>query len=55
MTQRTEFQERVLEVKSVLMAWIASRIFSFKQTGLDGWIKRRMLPKSKTRDDALST
>ena len=47
MTKRTELQHRTLEFKVKLMSWVASKLFTFKQTGLDGFIKRSMLkPKS---------
>ncbi len=44
MTQRSELQHRVLEYKSVLKTWVAGKVFTFRKTGLDGWVKRRMLP-----------
>ncbi len=47
MTKRTEMQHRVLEVKARLMSWVAGKLFTFKQTGLDGFIKRKMLPAKK--------
>jgi hypothetical protein len=43
MTQRSEVQQRMLEYKSILTTWIAGKLFTFRETGLDGWIKRRML------------
>lgn len=43
MTQRTELQQRSMELKSQAMNWVANRLFTFKQDGLDGFIKRRML------------
>jgi len=51
MTRRTAFQHRVLELKAVAMSWVANRLFSFKQTGLDGFLKRSML---KSRRDSAS-
>ena len=36
-TQRSEVQQRVLEFKSILMTWIASKVFTFRQTGIDGF------------------
>ena len=49
MTQRSELQHRVLEFKSVMMAHVANKLFSFKQDGLDGFLKRKMLdPKGNT-------
>ena len=44
MTQRTELQQRMLEFKSIFMTWMAGKVFTFRQTGLDGWVKRRILP-----------
>ena len=44
MTQRTELQNQVLEIKSIIFNWMAGKLFTFRQTGLDGWIKRRLLP-----------
>ena len=43
MTQRTELQHRVAEFKAVAMNWVANRLFSSKQTGIDGFVKRRLL------------
>jgi len=43
MTQRTEMQHRVLEFKAMAMSWVAAKLFTFKQTGLDGYFKRSML------------
>ena len=49
MTQRTEVQQRMLEYKSILTTWIAGKLFTFRETGLDGWIKRRMLSNEGAR------
>lgn len=49
MTQRSEVQQRVLEYKSILTIWLAGKLFTFRETGLDGWIKRRMLPADEAR------
>ncbi len=57
MTQRSELQHRVLEYKSVLMAWVAGKVFTFRESGLDGWVKRRMLPgpePRKSKDQAMA-
>ena len=43
MTQRSEMQQRVLEFKASMMARVANRLFTFKQDGFDGFIKRKML------------
>ncbi len=49
MTKRTEFQHRLLELKESVMAWIANKLFSFKQTGVDGYLKRTMLKAKKPK------
>ena len=49
MTQRSELQHRVLELKATLMAWVAGKIMTFRQTGMDGFIKRRVLPADSKR------
>lgn len=43
MTQRTELQHRLAEFQSRMMSRVANRLFSFRQTGLDGFLKRRIL------------
>lgn len=48
MTQRSEWQQRKLELKSTLQAWVAGKLFTHRQTGLDGWIKKRVL---RTEDE----
>ena len=49
MTKRSELQHRVLELKESILSRVANKLFTFKQTGMDGFIKRRMLkPKAKT-------
>jgi len=47
MTQRSEMQHRVLEFKATMMTLVANRLFSFKQNGLDGFLKRQMLGEIK--------
>ena len=47
MTRRTELQHRVAEFKARTQARVANRLFSFKTTGLDGWIKRRILKERR--------
>lgn len=53
MTQRTELQHRMLEMKSRMMSRVGNKLFTFKQTGLDGFIKRQMLtpkgPSTKSK------
>ena len=48
MTKRTAHQHRMLELKSILMAKVANRMFTFKQTGIDGFVKRQFLPAAKS-------
>ena len=47
MTKRTAHQHRMLELKSKVMAKVANKMFTFKQTGLDGFVKKRFLPAPK--------
>ena len=43
MTKRTELQHRILETKEVATSWVANKLFSLKQGGIDGFLKRKML------------
>ena len=43
MTQRSEMQHRIAEIKAVAMNWVANRLFSFRQSGVDGFLKRQLL------------
>ena len=52
MTQRSEFKHRVAEFKVIAQTWMANRLFSFKQTGLDGFLKRRVLSQPKESTSA---
>ncbi len=45
MTRRTELEHRVAELKARTMARVANRLFTSKQTGIDGLIKRAVLKK----------
>ena len=47
MTKRTAHQHRMLELKERVMAKVANKLFSFKQTGVDGFVKRRLLASPK--------
>ncbi len=47
MTQRSELQHRIAELKAVLQTWVANRLLSFKQTGKDGFLKRRIMPQAQ--------
>jgi len=51
-TKRTEFQQRTLEFKAVAMAWVANKLFSFKRTGLDGYLKKSMLKPKRDSEAA---
>lgn len=49
MTQRSEFQQWKLETKAKLMNWVGNRLFSLKEDGVDGFIKRQMIkPQGKS-------
>jgi hypothetical protein len=50
MTQRGAVRHRLLELKASVMVRVANRLFTFKQTGLDGYIKRRMLKQPSKRE-----
>ena len=50
MTKRTAHQHRMMELKARIMALVANRLFTFKQTGLDGLIKRNFLPKTERKE-----
>ena len=52
MTKRTAHQHRMMELKARIMAVVANRLFTFKQTGLDGLIKRSFLPKAEKNSDS---
>lgn len=43
MTKRSEFEHQAAEFKARLMTRVANRLFSFREDGLDGFLKRRML------------
>ena len=49
MTKRTAHQHRMMELKARIMAVVANRLFTFKQTGLDGLVKRSFLPKTERK------
>ena len=44
MTQRTELKQRYLETKAQLLGWLASKLFTYRKTGVDGLVKRILLP-----------
>jgi len=43
MTQRSEMQHKMAEFKARMMTRVANRLFSQRDDGLDGFLKRRML------------
>ena len=47
MTQRSELKQRYLETKAQLFGWLASKLFTYRQTGLDGLVKRILLPSKR--------
>ena len=47
MTQRSELKQRYLEAKASLFGWLASKLFTYRQTGLDGLVKRILLPNKR--------
>ena len=47
MTQRTELKQRYLETKAQLLGWLASKLFNYRKTGVDGLVKRILLPKKR--------
>ena len=52
MTKRTELQQRSLELKATVMSWAANKLFTFKQTGIDGYLKRSMLKPKREQTAA---
>ena len=47
MTQRTELKQRYLETKAQLLGWLASKLFNYRKTGVDGLVKRMLLPNKR--------
>ena len=47
MTQRTELKQRYLETKAQLLGWLASKLFTYRKTGVDGLVKRILLPNKR--------
>ena len=43
MTQRSEFKQRYLETKASLFGWLASKLITHRETGVDGLVKRILL------------
>ena len=47
MTQRSELKQRYLETKAQLLGWLASKLFTYRTTGVDGFVKRMLLPNKR--------
>lgn len=47
MTQRSELKQRYLETKAHLLGWLASKLFTYRKTGVDGLVKRVLLPDKR--------
>ena len=47
MTQRSELKQRYLETKAQLLGWLASKLFTYRKTGMDGLVKRILLPNKR--------
>ena len=52
MTQRSELKQRYLEAKAQLCGWLASKLFTYRETGVDGLVKRMLLPAGRRRTKA---
>ena len=52
MTQRSELKQRYLETKAHLLDWLASKLFTYRETGVDGLVKRMLLPAGRRRTRA---
>jgi len=46
-TQRSELKQRYLETKAQLFDWLASKLFTYRKTGVDGLVKRILLPNKR--------
>ena len=47
MTQRSELKQCYLETKAHLLGWLASKLFTYRKTGVDGLVKRVLLPDKR--------
>ena len=47
MTQRSELKQCYLEAKAQLFGWLASKLFTHRKTGVDGLVKRILLPNKR--------
>ena len=46
-------EHRLLEVKAAAMSWVANRLFSTREQGIDGFLKRSFLKKPAAARDGL--
>ena len=56
MTQRSELKQRYLETKAQLFGRLASKLFTYRKTGVDGLVKRILSPNKRqgSREDLLT-
>ena len=47
MTRRSELKQRYLEIKAQLFGWLASKLFTYRETGVDGLVKRILVPNKR--------
>ena len=47
MTRRSELKQRYLETKAQLFGWLASKLFTYRETGVDGLVKRILVPNKR--------
>ena len=47
MTQRSELKQLYLETKASLFGWLASKLITHRETGVDGLVKRMLLPNKR--------
>ena len=47
MTQRSELKQLYLETKAQLFGWLASKLFTYRETGVDGFVKRMLLSNKR--------
>ena len=47
MTQRSAVKQRYLETKAQLFGWLVSKLFTYREAGVDGLVKRILLPNKR--------
>ena len=47
MTRRSELKQRYLETKAQLFGWLASKLFTYRDTGVDGLVERILVPNKR--------